>query len=101
MTIPFKNQDEFQAWKETNLWLWEFLAHRLSLVNQQRQQYAGNLLTCPEDKINPLRREASALTGMAQLNQQLLDLSFIDIEANKQAFTTPHIRPAPAAANDE
>ena len=103
MTTPFKTQEEFQQWKDSNLWLWEFLAHRLALVNQQRQQYASNILTCPDEKINPLRREASALTGMASLTQQMLDLSFIDIESNKQAFSTPHIRPAPPApeaAND-
>lgn len=101
MTIPFKNQDELQQWKETNPWLWEFLAHRLALVHQQRTQYAANLLNCPNDKIEPLRREAAALSGMAQLTQQLLDISFVDIESNKQAFSTPHIRPAPEAANDE
>lgn len=103
MTTPFKNQDDLQQWKDSNQWLWEFLAHRLALVNQQRQQYAANVLTCPDDKINPLRREAAALTGMAQITQQLMDISFVDIESNRQAFTTPHIRPAPVApeaAND-
>ena len=100
MSLPFKNQDEFQQWKETNLWLWDFLAHRQSLVNQQRMQYANNILSCPADKIDPLRREAAALSGMAGAISTLREMNFVDLEANRAAFDTPQLHAAKVKVNE-
>ena len=84
--LPFKNQEDFQRWKESNHWVWEYLAYSKAQIDEQTRSYASTVLVCTEDRLDHMRRETSALAGMSTAFSQIEELTFEKISAVPEAF---------------
>ena len=86
MPTPFKNPEDFQRWKETNLWLWDLMARREAELQAQAQAFTKTILICPRDQIDAIRLQACALVGRAGAFQEILDMNFVNLSEVEGGF---------------
>ena len=82
---PFKTAEDFNRWKETNPWLWEYFHERMAELEAQTEAYARNILVCPEDQMHNIRVQANVLLGRASSYGELINMNFPESPPTEEA----------------
>jgi hypothetical protein len=75
MNNPFKNEKQFNDWKEGQKWLWEFLTE-LELLNNTDIDKLGRMLLHPRVDTEAVRNMAIIKDAQNQAYAVLVDLTY-------------------------
>ena len=79
LTTKEISKDEFDTWKESSNWFFDYFKELLTSIDQEVDAHAKHALVCDSQYLDSVRLGGAGLVGKASVLQELIDMEYSDI----------------------